>query len=393
MAETSECIVIGGGVIGASIAYHLASQRAGRVVLLERQALCNGTTARSGAIVRQHYSNDFTIRMAEESLGVFQHFDDIIGGDCGFVKTGMLVITGEQGAETLRANVALQQAQGVKTKLISPETIPVVAPGYESEGAALACYEAEAGVADPMATTYCFAQRARDLGAVIHEATTVTRILTQNNHVTGAETTQGSFSAPVVVLAANIWSVALAQDIGVTLPIRATRHPMLALRRPNDIGGHLGMHAVCLDVRHSVYLRPDLGGITLVGSTDDVLTASDPDSYAQGLTEEEIAYFRSQASQCFPALARGVPRGGWAGIYDDTIDYHPILGHLAAYEGLYCAAGFSGHGFKLSPNVGRWMAQLITTGKSHDDMVPFAYERFAQGQEIRPRYSSSGVLG
>src|SRR6185312_355047 len=105
MTETADTLIIGGGVMGASIAYHLAKQGGGRVVLLERQALCNGTTGRSGAIVRQHYSNDFTIRMAKESLNVFAHFADLIGGDCGFTTTGMLVIPSEQGADLLRANV------------------------------------------------------------------------------------------------------------------------------------------------------------------------------------------------------------------------------------------------------------------------------------------------
>ena len=98
------------------------------------------------------------------------------------------------------------------------------------------------------------------------------------------------------------------------------------------------------------------------------------------------------AGGSIPALTRAVPRGGWAGIYDDTPDFHPILDKLPGYDGLYCAAGFSGHGFKLSPSVGQWMAQLILTGTKPDDMQYFALDRFTHGQEIRPRYSS-GVLG
>ena len=150
--------------------------------------------------------------------------------------------------------------------------------------------------------------------------------------------------------------------------------------------------AVALDLTRGIYLRPDVGGVTLVGSTEDVLASSDPDHYAQGLSEEEIAYFRAAAGECLPALTRAVPRGGWAGIYDDTPDYHPILDRLRPYDGLYGAVGFSGHGFKLSPIIGRWMAQYILTGAKPDDMQHFAFDRFAQGQEIRPRYAS-GVLG
>ncbi len=391
MTETADIVIIGGGVMGASIAYQLAKQQGGHVVLFERHALCNGTTGRSGAIVRQHYSNEFTIRMAKTCLEVFQHFDDVVGGDCGFLTTGMVVMVGEDGVESLRANVAMQQGQGVNTQLIGAEEIGQVAAGYSGEGVALACYEPDTGVADPMATTHCFAKRARDYGAIIREGVALRRILTQGGRVTGVETSEGVVRTSTVVLAANVWSVALAQALGVALPIMATRHPMVALRRPDDFGGRKGLHAVGLDLTRHIYLRPDLGGITLVGSSDDVLQASDPDHYAQGLTEEEIDHFRSMAAGSIPALARAVPRGGWAGIYDDTPDFHPILDRLAVM-GLYCAVGFSGHGFKLSPIVGEWMAQLVLTGKKPDDMQHFAFNRFMRRKEIRPRYAS-GVLG
>ncbi len=392
MTETADMVIIGGGVMGASIAYHLAKQGGGQVMLLERQALCNGTSGRSGAIVRQHYSNDFTIRMARESLAVFQHFDDVIGGDCGFLTTGMIVMTDTQGAEALRANVKMQRELGVETQLVSHAEVREVAPGYNSEGVELACYEPETGVADPMATTHCFAQRARDHGVSIREFVAVTHILTEAGRVTGVRTSLGDVHSPVVVLAANVWSVGLAQALDISLPITPTRHPMVALRRPDDFGGRMGLHAVGLDLTRQVYLRPDIGGVTLVGSTENVVTPSDPDHYAQGLTEQEIAHFRTMAAGSMPALARAVPRGGWAGMYDDTPDYHPVLDRLPAYEGLYCAAGFSGHGFKLSPLVGQWMAQYILTGQKPADMEFFAFDRFSRGAEIRPRYSS-GVLG
>jgi sarcosine oxidase subunit beta len=392
MTETADILIIGGGVMGVSIAYHVAQQRSGRVVLLERDGLACGTTGRSGAIVRQHYSNDFTIRMAKESLAVFQHFDEAIGGDCGFITTGMLVMTNTQGVDALQANVQMQQEQGVNTHLISASEIPEVAPEYSGAGVALACYEPDTGIADPMATTYCFAQRARDYGANIREGVTVTHILKQRERVTGVRTVEGDILAPTIVLAANVWSKRLAQPLGITLPITPTRHPMVALRRPNDFGGRHGMHAVALDMTRNIYLRPDVGGVTLVGSTEDVLAASDPDNYAQGLSEQEITHFRTTAGECLPALTRAVPRGGWAGIYDDTPDYHPILDRLSPYDGLYCAVGFSGHGFKLSPLVGQWMAQFILTGTKPDDMQHFSFDRFAQGREIQPRYPS-GVLG
>lgn len=391
MSKKSDIVIIGGGVMGASIAYHLARQGGASVTLLERQGLGNGTTGRSGAIVRQHYSNDFTIRMARDSLHIFEHFDELVGGHCGFTTTGMLVLADEKSVEAIRANVLLQQMQGVKTRMIAPEEIAEVAPDYSSEGVIAACYEEDAGVADPMATTQCFARRARELGADVREGVEVRQLMVSGERIIGVATDNENFAAETVIVAANVWSRALLAPLGLTLPVTATRHPMVALRRPSDASNHLAMHAVCLDMARAVYLRPDVGGVTLVGSTDNVFTPSNPDHYAQGLSEEEIAFFCTRSSISFPALRRAVPRGGWAGIYDDTPDFHPILDRLPGYDGLYCAAGFSGHGFKLSPLVGTWMAEFVLTGQKPADMHPLNFARFSTGQEIRPNYDS-GVL-
>lgn len=392
MSTTRDIVIIGGGVMGTSIAYYLTQRGGATVTLLERQALGNGTTGRSGAIVRQHYSNDFTIRMARDSLHVFQHFAEIIGGDCGFFTTGLLVTVDEKDLAALQANVTLQQAQGVPTRMIAPAEIAHFAPGFSDEFVAGACYEENTGVADPMATTHAFATRARDLGAIIREGCEVTGFITSGTRLVGVRVGDEIINTATVIIAANVWSASLLRPLGITLPITATRHPMVALRRPDDAGGRTGMHAVCLDTIHGIYLRPDLGGITLVGTIANILTPSDPGNYAQGLSEAEITFLHTSSSTCLLSLKRAVPRGGWAGIYDDTPDFHPILDQLPGYENLYCASGFSGHGFKLSPVVGQWMSEFVLTGHKADDMHHLHFSRFASGQHILPHYAS-GVLG
>ncbi len=393
MSETADVVIIGGGVMGASIAFHLAKRRAGRVILLERRGLATGTTGHSGAICRQHYSHRFTIRMARRSLRVFEHFDDVVGGDAGFQRTGLLMIAGPSEVEGLRSNVQLQQAEGVPTRLISPEEIPSVAPGFSSEGAALACYEEDAGVADPAATTQAFGRRARELGADIREGVTVTRVLTQGSSVRGVHTTQGEIASPKVVCAANVWSVPLARAVGVELPLKPVRIPMAALRRPEDFGGRQALHPVCLDAVTGVYLRPDLNGWTYVGPMREDMTLDiDPDQY-EGITAEEAQWLHARAKQRVPALARAGLRGGWAGIYDVCLpDSHYILDEAPQLAGFYLAVGFSGHGFKMSPEIGRMMAALIADGERDPDLHPFRYSRFAEGDLNRPTYEYS-VLG
>jgi sarcosine oxidase subunit beta len=391
MAERAAVVVIGGGCIGTSIALHLAREGVRDIILVERAYLCAGTTGQSGAIVRQHYSNDFTAAMARDSLQIFRHWGDTIGtGDPCFTESGVLVTVGRDDTAALRANVAMQRGLGIDTHLLTPRQVQELEPRLTTDDFALACWEPTAGYADPVATVDAYAQAARDAGVMIREGVTVYRVEREGERVRGVWTSAGEISAPVVVNAGNIWGVQLLRQVGVDLPIVPSRHPMAALRRPEDARAP---HSVVLDMHRNAYLLPR-GDITLCGSIagEDDHVYADPDQYNQGVTRAEIARFHGEAAARMPRLAAAVPQGGWAGVYDGASDSHPVLDAVPGIEGYYCALGFSGHGFKLSPVFGKLMARLIVGGpRAVPELHPFRATRWAEGQPIGTQYAA-GVL-
>ncbi len=392
MAVTAGAVIIGGGCIGTSIALHLARAGVRDVLLLERRYLCAGTTGQSGAIIRQHYSHAFTAAMARDSLHIFRHWDETIGaGDPRFEEVGVLVTVGEGDTDGLRANVAMQQGIGIETHLLAPDDLHRLEPRLHTDDIALACWEPTAGYADPVATVHAFAAAARDAGATIREGVTVRDVLHTNGRVTGVATDAGDIHAPIVVNAANIWGAALLQQVGVALPLVPSRHPMAALRRPADFGA---VHPVVLDMCRNTYLLPRWGAITLVGSLagEDDHVHTDPDGYEPGVSHAEIARFHAEGATRMPALARAVIQGGFAGIYDGTADAHPVLDAVPGVDGYYCALGFSGHGFKLSPVFGALLARRIIGGTdAAPELHPLRYARFAEGDTIGTQYTA-GVL-
>ena len=392
MAETAGAVVIGGGCIGTSIALHLARAGVRDVLLVERAYLCAGTTGQSGAIVRQHYSNDFTAAMARDSLAIFRDWAERIGGgDPRFTESGVLVTVGEADTDGLRANVAMQQRIGIDTQIVTPDDIRALDPRLRADDIALGCWEQTAGYADPVATVHAYAAAARAAGVTIREGVEVLEVLHEHGRVRAVRTNAGEIAAPVVVNAGNIWGVALLRQAGLDLPIAPSRHPMAALHRPNDASEG---HAVVLDMHRNAYLLPRAGDITLCGSIsgeDDTIYA-DPDTYNRGVTRAEIERFQAEAAFRMPALARSVAQGGWAGIYDSSADSHPVLDVVPGIEGYYCAVGFSGHGFKLSPVFGALMAQLITGGPAAAPALrPFRATRWAENDPIGTQYTA-GVL-
>ena len=388
--RVADAIVIGGGCTGASIAYHLARRGLREVVLLEKRFLASGATGQSSGIVRQHYAYPVTARMATLCLEIFSRFDEAIGGDAGFTRTGYLALVGPDDRDALVANVAMQQGVGVRTCVLGPAELRELVPQLNIADIAVAAYEPDAGFADPASTTAALARRARDLGARILEGVEVRQIRAQAGAVTGVDTSEGSLAAPIVISAAGGWSPRLMAPLGVELPILNTLHPMAAFERPAEFGAP---HPVCGDFINEVYLRPEHGGLTLVGSTkhtkDDVV---DPDEYPDRADTRWIQEFAERTVARFPPMEAAQIRRDWCGFYDTTPDMQFVLDRAPGIAGLFVAAGFSGHGFKHSPLIGDLVADLVLGTKPadpHIDLDFFSLSRFAAGRahEARHRYS------
>jgi sarcosine oxidase subunit beta len=205
MPETAEAIVIGAGVMGASLAFHLTNTGLKAVTVLDKKGLCAGMTAKSGALVRMHYTNEPEARMAFAALRYFQHWKDMVGGECGFRRTGFIMTVTPDHADHLRKNVEMLRRVGVNTSVIAPQELQELQPFAQVDDLTVAAYESESGYADPLATTTAFMRQAQHQGARLREGVAVTAIRTSGGRVIGVDTSAGPFDAPIVVVMAGPW--------------------------------------------------------------------------------------------------------------------------------------------------------------------------------------------
>jgi sarcosine oxidase subunit beta len=382
LVSTADVIIIGGGVMGTSIAYHLTRCGVPRVVLLEKNYLGSGSSGKSGAIVRTHYSTEITARIALQSLHTFAHFAEAIGGHAGFVQTGMVILAAAQDAELLRHKVDFLSGLGINNRLLSVEELRELYPYLHTDDLTVAAYEPESGYADPAGTTFAFATAARATGAVISQGTEVTGVQVGGGKIQGVRTSKGDISSPVVICAAGPWAKQVAGLVGIDLPLRTTRHQILTVRRHTDVDA---VHPVYADLAHATYFRPEGDKLTLVGSLQDAEEPgeADPNSYNEKVDFSCIESYSNRLCRRIPVMQGSFSQGGWAGLYTETPDAHPILDRFANPEGFYVAVGFSGHGFKLSPTIGAMMAEFVTTGSCQQfDITRFRADRFAAGDLI-----------
>ena len=381
--RSADLVVVGGGVMGTSILYNLAANGVTNTVLLEQSTLASGSTSRSQAILRTHYSNEVTTRMAWESLKQFRDFEEITGTPSGYVNTGYFIAVTESEREALRRNVEMQQAVGVDTTILGPEDVPRISPLLAAEEGEVFAYEPESGYADPYSVTNGFAGRARELGATVRTDARVTGIDIEGGRVSAVRAGEERIETNTAVVAAGPWSRKLLAGIGVNMPLSMVRHQVVMIRRPDSIG----QHPILGDVVNDMSPRPDVGNITMVGVGEDEHDGS-PEDFDQGVDMAKVEQTMVRLAKRIPGMEDGLFRGGWSGLFTVTPDWHPVLDAVEGIDGLYCAVGFSGHGFKLSPMVGQLMAELIVDGRASTiDISMLNLGRFATGELLESRYT------
>ena len=247
------------------LAFNLAKRGVANVAVLDKSTVASGATGKSSACIRQHYSTEVTARMVRRSLEVFENFADEVGGTASFVKTGYLMGVGERDHAALKKVVAMQQQVGIRTKLVSPREIREVEPRVRVDDLVAGAYEPDSGYADPSDTTNSFMRRAREMGVRLFQNAEVTALKTAGGKISEVVTSRGSFSAPVVINAAGVWSDRIGAMLGIEIPITVCRHQIRFIKRPDSA---VATHPMFYDFIHQFYSRPEGKDLTLIGTLD-----------------------------------------------------------------------------------------------------------------------------
>ncbi len=390
MKDGYEVIIVGGGVVGTAIAFNLAELGVKRVLLLERNAVCSGDTAKSCGIVRTHYSNPLTCQMAVIGRDILADFTARVGGESGFKRCGYLIFSGPTMRDDFEWNIALQQQAGAQVELIDAKHAMEIHPRLKPGRIAGAAFEPLSGYADAHLTTMSYAEAARRLGAKIRQGVCVRRLVeSTEDRVSGVETDQGVISAAQVVVAAGVWTNALTGTVGLRYPYETTNHKVVHFSFDEDYSAD--RYPVVRDLPGVCYSRPHDGGM-LLGDSDRGEGAPDADYVDETLSKDGGGHFLQNFANCFDGFAGTRITSHWAGHYDISPDSNPLIGGFPGKDGLIAVCGLSGGGFKLAPCIGRMVAERIAFGESRIlPLEPYLPTRF-DGGGFRTAYAGMGAM-
>jgi len=373
-------VIIGGGIVGSSIAYQLTRAGCRGVVILEREShQGKGSTGKSMGGVRAQFSTDASIRMSLFSIPFFRDFEETMGHPSGYRPQGYLFIATEpRHMNYLRANYDKQIAAGLKTvSLVSTDDIVKMVPQVRSDDIIGGTFCSTDGFVDPYSVMTGFTLRAVDQGARVIREAEVTAIDRDSQGVSAVHSTQGTVATRTVVCAAGAWSAHIARLAGIDLPVEPLRR-MLVPTEPFDKISHGA--PMTIDMKTGFHFRPEGLGLLMAWNDPDEKSSFNT-TFDRGFIEKIL----TRGVHRFPVLEQAAvnPSRGWAGLYEMTPDHHPILGAIPQVAGFYAATGFSGHGVMHSPATGKIMADLILKGST--DMIDaklLDHARFAEGRLI-----------
>jgi sarcosine oxidase, subunit beta len=382
MRATADVVIVGGGVVGASAAYHLAVAGAGSVLLLERaEQLGTGSTGACAGGFRHQFSSEVNILLSLASVPMIIGFQEAHGIPLDVSQDGYLfLVRAESSWKDFLASVELQRSLGVEVEVLTPLDASRLIPGIEVDGMIGATFGPRDGIADPSGLTLGYATAARRAGAEIDTGVTVVGIDVSDDRVAGVSTSAGLVSTPVVVNAAGPWAGPLAATAGVDLPIDPIHRPVVVT---GPFAEAPARRTLVVDADTTFYFHREGEGVLMgMGGRDE------KPSFEITVDESFLAdELLPTAIRVFPPLENADLRYRWAGLYEMTPDRHPILGEAPSVQGLFLANGFSGHGFQHAPVVGKLLAEMIVEGRAHTvDVSSPGLERFSRGPLVREHH-------
>lgn len=401
LPQTADVVIIGAGLMGCATAYELAKRNVKNIVVLDKNAIGSGATGQSSGVLRGHYSYPILTRMAVQSLETFKHAKEILGDEVGYHPIGYMFGVDYENIETLKMNVEMQQKNGVNTRLVTKEEVKKeIWSQLDTDQFGAFAFEPEGGYGDPVLTNQAFANAARTLGVKIKQHCGVKKILTSEDgsKIVGVETVDHqTIFTPCVIVAAGVGAHHLMKKIGVHVPIKGQRAQLIYI----SPGASLGTAPSFGDFKHDQYIKPEVSsGHLLLGNADHAnVQYIDPADYdanqypkhaTQGAIEKAIMKFL----HCFPTLEKAKLLASYSAAYEVTPDGIPFISRTPI-DGSFVCAGFSGHGFKITPSVGKLTADLVLEGISRQegiDLAPFRLTRFEENDLLVPDYPYSSTV-
>ena len=371
--KTASVVIIGGGVVGCSIAYHLARRGMRDVVVLERETVGSGTTSKAAGGIRTQFSTETEIRFSQESQRVFETFKDAFGIDPGYQRIGYLfLVTDPDDLAGFETRIALQRRCGVDVRVITPKEARDIVPALEVGDLIAAVWGPGDGLAGPAEITQGFARRARELDARIEEGVDVTALDVAGGRLRRVVTSAGPIETPLAINAAGPFAAKVARLAGVEVPVMPRRRHIFFTDPFPAIPGPVPLTH---DRATGFYFRKEMEQVLL--SPGDVQDMGDDFSASMdwGMVDQLV----DKAVRRLPVIAEARIAGGWAGLRPLTPDEHAIIGPAPGVEGFFLAVGFCGHGFQHSPATGRLVAEWVLDGRPSMDLSLFDPRRFEGG--------------
>ncbi|MCQ3814727.1 MAG: FAD-binding oxidoreductase, partial [Acidimicrobiia bacterium] len=358
LPKTADIVVVGAGIMGASIAYQLAKQSSAQILVLDERPPVGGISGRTFGQIRQHYSNELLVAMAQRGFAVIKNWDTEVGfGNPGYVQLGYLLLVTDNQLEALHRNINIGKACGVDTRFVTAPEIAALEPLLVTDGLAGGAYEPEGGYIDVTKMVLSWLIAAQAHGAEVVSGVRVDELCVSDGRVTSVVTNSGEVAAPLVIVATGAWACDLLDPIGVPVPVQRRRLELATLQTQP---GQPQMHSCITDGNSNIVLRPDFGRRFVAAAYPKQMPlVADPLALGNETAQQaHLQRIDTALAERMPALRGATPVNQISGAYDVTPDYHPLIGWSSEVDGLCLALGFSGHGLKLSPAIGEMVAAI-----------------------------------